>query len=391
MDENLKTTKYQNGDLIGTTTPATLDISYESLPEYQWAYGGNENNVSTYGRLYTWYAATDSRILCPSGWHIATDFEWTTLTNYLRDNGYGYEGSGSDIAKSIASTIGWNSSTEAGSIGSDLTSNNSSGFTSLPGGDRINDGTFLSLGNTSDWWAGTEFDASYGYFRNLYFDNNNMTQGYSYKNYGYAVRCLLTKFGTVTDYEGNAYKTVQLGPQEWMTENLKSTKYRDGTSIPYVIDDLGWDALTTPAYCWYLNDPTSYKNIYGALYNWYTVNTGKLCPTGWHVPIRADWLTLIDYLGGLDLAYEKLKSTTGWIGYGANNGTNESGFAAVPGGDRTYGTYGFMGDWGNWWSSTSYDPNTVWYLFIQSGSTNFVDLFTTNYKNSGYSVRCLKD
>src|SRR5688500_14669040 len=83
MAENLKTTKYRNGDLIGTTIPATLDISSESAPKYQWAYNGEESIVATYGRLYTWYAVTDSRNVCPTGWHVPSDAEWTTLTTYL--------------------------------------------------------------------------------------------------------------------------------------------------------------------------------------------------------------------------------------------------------------------------------------------------------------------
>ena len=109
MAENLKTTKYRNGDLIGTTTPATLVIEGESTPKYQWAYDGNESNVATYGRLYTWYVATDSRNVCPIGWHVPTDAEWTTLTDYLIKNGYGYGDGykGMDIAKSMAATSGW--------------------------------------------------------------------------------------------------------------------------------------------------------------------------------------------------------------------------------------------------------------------------------------------
>jgi uncharacterized protein (TIGR02145 family) len=102
MVENLKTTKYRNGDLIGTTNPATLDITGETSPKYQWPHDGNESNVATYyGRLYTWWAVTDSRNVCPTGWHVPSYAEWTTLTDYLTNNGYGYEGTGGDIAKSM--------------------------------------------------------------------------------------------------------------------------------------------------------------------------------------------------------------------------------------------------------------------------------------------------
>ncbi len=83
LQENLKTTRYNNGDLIGTTTPATFDIRPESTPKYQWAYEGNESKADTFGRLYTWYAVTDSRGICPIGWHVPADAEWTTLTDFL--------------------------------------------------------------------------------------------------------------------------------------------------------------------------------------------------------------------------------------------------------------------------------------------------------------------
>ena len=90
MAENLKTTMYRNGDLVGTTTPATLDITSENIPKYQWAYDGIESNVATYDRLYTWYAVTDSRNICPTGWHVPSDAVWITLIDYLKNNGYGY-------------------------------------------------------------------------------------------------------------------------------------------------------------------------------------------------------------------------------------------------------------------------------------------------------------
>ena len=107
-------------------------------------------------------------------------------------------------------------------------------------------------------------------------------------------------YGEVTDIEGNIYKTIQIGTQEWMAENLKTTKYNDNTEIPLITENSNWGSTTTPGYCWVNNDRTTYKNIYGALYNWYTVNTGKLCPTGWHVSTDAEWTTLVNYLGRIN-------------------------------------------------------------------------------------------
>ncbi len=135
---------------------------------------------------------------------------------------------------------------------------------------------------------------------------------------------------TISDADGNTYATVAIGTQVWMKENLKSTKYNDGTSISLVTVASDWTALRTHGYCWYDNN-VSYQNIYGALYNWYTVNSGKLCPSGWHVPTDNEWTTLINYLGGASIAGSKLKEagTVHWVS--PNIATNVSGFAGSPG------------------------------------------------------------
>ncbi len=139
----------------------------------------------------------------------------------------------------------------------------------------------------------------------------------------------------VTDIDNNHYEAVRIGSQLWMAENLKTTRYNDGTPIPLVTDSLEWDNLVTPAYCWYRNDPVTYGETYGALYNLHVVSTGILCPSGWHVPSDAEWTVLSDYLGGESVAGGKLKEagTTHW--YTPNAGaTNETGFTALPGGIR---------------------------------------------------------
>jgi uncharacterized protein (TIGR02145 family) len=190
MVENLKTTKYNNGDLIGTTTPSTLDISAEAAPKYQWAYEGNESNVNTYGRLYTWYAVTDTRNVCPVGWHVPSDTEWTTLTDYLTNNGYGYGGSGDGIAKSMAAKSEWTANTAAGSVGNDQANNNSSGFSALPGGLRNFNGTYSYIGNNGFWWSSTEFSSTYAYCRTLNYDNIYVNSYNFYEHSGFSVRCL---------------------------------------------------------------------------------------------------------------------------------------------------------------------------------------------------------
>jgi uncharacterized protein (TIGR02145 family) len=195
---------------------------------------------------------------------------------------------------------------------------------------------------------------------------------------------------TVKDQEGNIYKTVKIGNQTWMAENLKTTKYNDGSQIPLVTDKNAWIILSAPAYCWYDND-TSYKNLYGALYNRYAVNTGKLCPAGWHVSTDAEWTELVEFLGGKDNAASKLKEPgiTHWTGPDSG-ATNESGFTALPGGTRyTNGIFFTQKDIGYWWTFTSETVLNGWYRSMYySNSTvdkNFHD------STDGFSVRCVKD
>jgi len=203
--------------------------------------------------------------------------------------------------------------------------------------------------------------------------------------------------GTFTDpRDGEVYKYKLIGTQVWMIENLRATKYNDGTAIPLVTDNTAWSNLTTPGYCWYNNDAATYKNTYGALYNWFTVNTGKLAPTGWHVPTDAEWTTLTTYLGG-ESAGGKLKSTgtieagTG-LWYSPNTGaTNESGFTAVPAGSRIYddGAFGDVGYNGYWWSSSESNTGYAWfrYLYYDYSGVYGFDYF----KSNGFSVRCVRD
>jgi uncharacterized protein (TIGR02145 family) len=194
MAENLKTTKYSNGDLIGTTTPATLNISAETAPKYQWAYNGSESNVATYGRLYTFYAVTDNRNIAPKGWHVATDAEWTTMENYLMANGYNYDSTftGNKYAKAMASTAGWAVSTNTGAVGNtDFQSyRNKSGFSAVPGGYRFDDGTFTNIGDHSFWWSSTEYSSTDAWYRLAYYYTSNVDRISYTKSFGFSVRCI---------------------------------------------------------------------------------------------------------------------------------------------------------------------------------------------------------
>jgi uncharacterized protein (TIGR02145 family) len=172
-----------------------------------------------------------------------------------------------------------------------------------------------------------------------------------------------------------------------MAKNLKTTKYNDNTAIPLVTDNTAWSKLTSPGYCWYDNSVVTY----GALYNWYTVNTGKFCPTGWHVPSDAEWTTLTTYLGGDSVAGGKLKETGTAHWYSPNTGaTNETGFTALPGGFRYYvGPFSSIGYDGNWWSSFKTSTANDW---PRGMNYNFSNVYRPTYSlRSGFSVRCLRD
>lgn len=196
---------------------------------------------------------------------------------------------------------------------------------------------------------------------------------------------------TVTDADGNIYQTITIGTQEWLAENLKTTKYNDGTPIPLVTEDEPWSSTNTPAYCWYENDQSTYGDTYGALYNWYTVETGNLCPTGWHVPTDDEWTILTDYLGGSGVAGGKLKETgTAHWALPNTGATNETGFTALPGGYRHYsGSFSFVGLYGDWWSSTESFASSAYHRLI-TYDYGGVDRFG-DYSPYGYSIRCLKD
>lgn len=193
--------------------------------------------------------------------------------------------------------------------------------------------------------------------------------------------------GIVTDTVGNVYNTVKIGTQVWMAENLKTTKYNDGTAIPLVTDNGAWDGLTTGAYCWYNNDSITSENPYGKLYNWYVVNTGDLCPIGWHVPTDDECTILINYLGGESVAGGKLKETGTTHWKSPNTGaTNERGFTSLPSG---YRPFGFIGSYGFWWSSTESSTSKAWCTVTQYNSSGAYRV--SNNKINGFSVRCLQD
>jgi uncharacterized protein (TIGR02145 family) len=214
------------------------------------------------------------------------------------------------------------------------------------------------------------------------------------------------EYGTVIDIDGNSYKTVKIGNQWWMAENLRVTKYQNGTVIPEVTTDgsLGysgeWNALTSGAYCNY-NNNTSSGEEYGKLYNFYAIaDSGKLCPANWHVPTNDEWTIMETYLGGGDIAGGKLKENGIAHWESPNVGaTNESGFKALPGGYRqsfklmSGSTFYAIGSTGSWWSSTEYesDNRAAWSRWLHSFDIEIIRGDDGTNKKTGCSVRCVRD
>jgi uncharacterized protein (TIGR02145 family) len=194
-----------------------------------------------------------------------------------------------------------------------------------------------------------------------------------------------------TDKDGNVYNTVTIGTQVWMTENLKTTHYRNGDQIPSVTDGAVWGNLTSGAYCDYDNSPGN-SETYGRLYNFYSIaDSRNLCPTGWHVPSSTEWSTLTAYLGGDGVAGGKLKETGTNHWQGPNFGaSNESGLTVLPAGYRSeFGTFDGLGNYTDIWTSTN-SGDYAWrlLLFYDNGS---VDINQNIPKVYGFSVRCIKD
>ncbi len=200
----------------------------------------------------------------------------------------------------------------------------------------------------------------------------------------------------VYDIDGNKYTTVDIGNQTWMVENLRTTKLNDESPITEVTDGADWAAQTEPAYSWYANYGEKFKDVMGALYNFYTVATGKLCPDGWRVPTDNDWQELIKILDGAEVAGGKLKSTTVHWSSPNEGATNESGFTALPGGLRfgdaegefDEGEFVYLNELGAWWA----------YLFTwDKGGRSYILSYATEFigktdapLNVGMSVRCIK-
>ncbi|MEI6754940.1 MAG: fibrobacter succinogenes major paralogous domain-containing protein [Paludibacter sp.] len=448
LAENLRTTKYRDGSNI----PIVEDYT-EWTALSTGACCNSENfvrNLVEFGKLYNWYAVTDSRNIAPVGWHIPSVDEWTILKNNYAD---------------------------------------ALGFNALLGGSRGFDGFFSTTSGYGHWWLATSYSTTYAYEGYLFYNKLGIDIMTFDKRCGYSIRCvkdappfikitntgittttlsfntnvisqdesnittrgfcwstsenptindnttivsttqlnftgiisrllpnttyyvrgfayntlgigysnqlkLKTYTGTTSDIDGNVYNTITIGTQVWMVENLKTTRYSNGESILNVTNNYTWANISnnTGAWCNYNND-ASYGNKYGKLYNFFAVKDSRsIAPVGWHVPSYAEWATLINYLGGQSVAGGKLKEigVVNWTS--PNSGaTNESEFSALPGGFRYNfdGTFKDVGKISYWWT-TSFDVGSAYYYWHIDYNSSAIYL-NSDWFYTGFSVRCIKD
>ena len=432
--ENLRSENYENGDSIpqilqladwvtdfagvgATTLFGSGNIYCEGAsPEIDPC--NSSEALQAFGRLYNWHAVNDERGLCPQGWHIPLDEEWTSL-----ENGLG----GSSIAGGkLKANFGW----------TDGSGTNESGFYALPGGQFYSEGFWNGYGNEGLWWSSTVhgvegWDA---WSRRMYGGNNGIYRVSYETGNALSVRCIqdppevlgcmdtsacnfnelantddgsceyescapsLHPCGDPVGYQGYDYTTVLIGEQCWFAENLRSENYSNGDAITSNLTNEEWPFTTSGATtifgqgdveCSVVESAQACDELwsleeYGRLYNWHSVIDNRgLCPSGWHVPTDNEWFALTDFLG--DSSGFKMATTTGWSW---NQGTNSSGFSGKPGGDRTTTRFQYEGFAGNWWSSTS-SEDEAWRRQIATDAPN-LGRFQVN-KNFGLSVRCLQD
>lgn len=263
-----------------------------------------------------------------------------------------------------------------------------------------NDGFTTVTADSGEFICGiSELIAETNYFLRAYATNIN---GTAYGNEISFITPLEDVFETISDIDGNRYKIVSINDQVWMAENLKTSKYNDGTTIQLATDNSVWNELTSGAYCWYENDSAKYEKKFGKLYNWYIMNDDKICPEGWHVPSDEEWQKLEMYLGMIQNEANqsgnrgeaeniggkmKESGTMQWLS--PNNGANnESGFSGIPGGSRN-DSFGFIDEQGYWWSSTELYSSSAFYRNLISDKAYVFRQATE--KRIGMSIRCVQD
>ena len=430
MKENLRTTRYADGTTIQLGTSTCTTMSYRYNPN------NDASNVSTYGYLYNWAAVMNEASssnsnpsgvqgICPNGWHVPSDAEWKQMESFLGIsqsdiNNSGWRGC---IATTLSGDTGWQSSNIFNAAGNlNALEHNSSGFNALPAGSY--NGFYNEFGNSAFFWAATEHDATFAFYRSIYYNDAGVYYNGCGKEVGFSVRCIRDEgiswdpqdgqpcpnMPNLTDIDGNVYNTVQIGQQCWMKENLRTTHYANNVTIP-----AGTTFSTITPYRYAPNNDVANVPDYGYLYNWPAVmhsassstanpsGVQGICPNGWHIPSLAEWEQLEEYVssqseficGNNNTKIAKaLSATFGWnssptpCAPGNNTETNNTtNFSALPAGSA-FIEYSDIGNETNFWStSDGYDCAFRYVIYrdwaqIGNGTSGLAE---------GLSVRCVKN
>ena len=424
-DANIKV--YNNGDAIPQITNNAL---WGSATTGAWCYYNNDPSTEAeYGLYYNWYAVNDPRGLAPSGYHVPTDAEWTTLTDFL---------GGDSVAGGKMKEVGachW--------ISPNIDATNSSNFSAFGMGFRFGGGTFGAFGVMTLWWSSTQGSSTGGWSRTLFNNTGTVLRSNSGKTSGLKLRfikdpvctpscgawsytytawsawdtcaagtqsrtrtangtrtCILADCSTNIETSSNiesesqaciigSCSDVTIGSQIWTGCNLNVSTYRNGDPIPEVTDQSTWNSLTTGAWCYYNNDTVN-GPVYGKLYNWYAVNDPRgLAPIGYHIPTNVEYNTLISYLGGVLVAGGPLKEagTSHWDS--PNTGaTNTTGFKML-GTGRRITSFSLLKQFGYLWTSIQSSSVNSYVFVVSSTQTN--GTVGQREKFAGLSVRLIKD
>ena len=457
MRENLRTTHFADGTAI---PPGDSDTSYTN----PYFYINPNIDVPVNGYLYNWSAAMHGagssntlpsgvQGVCPTGWHLPSDAEWTLLTDYI--SSVPEHLCDGKIAKALASATEWSTSAYDCAVGNDQGINNTSGFSAVPAGSCYGS-SFYGAGSSTSFWSSMEYNSYNVWYRNMYSSTSNFIRSnWGTKYYGYSVRCICDETGgtsdsstdgqpcpntpTVTDHEGNVYNTIKIGNQCWTKENLRTTT--SPSTGRYLIPPAGTIGTYTGKQAhWFNNDSATYAPLnYGLLYNWnaaadtfvriygetsvsnsesnaalinFTGQRRGICPIGWHLPSEAEWRELTNYLssqsaytceGSTHYIAKSLASVVGW--YSGVTGicaigndptmNNASGFEALPAGYHTGRCYGgpeFTNEnlGAKFWTSTQY--SSVLAYGLELGILySFANLSHGFHKYVGMSVRCISN
>lgn len=389
MSEDLDVDHFRNGDPI---LEAVTEKEWNEAGIWQrkpaWCYNKDYVKIIMHaGKLYNGYTVQDPRGLAPEGWHIASDSEWAKLISYLG-------GPNESTAKKLKATWSWDK------YNTSYNGNNESGFSAVSGGSRAHD-IFMDGGS---WWTSTpSFDYPTGMGGISYqidkFDKISR-EGWGYDR-GKSVRCV--KDASVPNNKNNpplkreSNTEVTIGTQTWAVKNLDVDHFRNGDLIPEAKTAEEWIKAGNegkPAWCYMDNNPANGEK-YGKLYNWFAVNDPRsLAPKEWHVPSEKEEQDLVFFIKGNDLYDEevgfKMKSTIGWLENG--NGSNSSGFNALPGGCRfsENGSFSPAGKNAYYWLSDNKDEKNAYFIRLVN-NLKFVAGGPLGEKGTGMSVRCIKD